>query len=198
MTITGLRKGDFDAPTDDVLASVGWPRQGVEVAVFDSDDNPVPVDQVGEIVCRGDVVMKGYWNNPDASLTALRGGWLHTGDLGVMNSEGRLTLHDRSKDLIIAGGSNIYPREVEEVLLSFPGVAEAAVVGEKDVEWGEHVVAFIVTDRAANVTEAALDIHCLQRIARFKRPRRYVFLEQLPKNSYGKVLKRELSQSLSR
>jgi acyl-CoA synthetase (AMP-forming)/AMP-acid ligase II len=113
-----------------------------------------------------------------------------------LDANGRLTLRDRSKDVIISGGSNIYPREVEEVLLSHPGVAEAAVVGQADPEWGEVVVAFVVHAGAEVCPAAALDAHCLARIARFKRPKAYVFVDQLPKNSYGKVLKRELSQRL--
>jgi fatty-acyl-CoA synthase len=133
-------------------------------------------------------VMSGYWNNPDATRKTLKNGWLHTGDMGSFDVRGYLTLRDRSKDVVISGGSNIYPREVEEVLLEHPGVSEAAVVGAPDPDWGEIVVAFIV----GAVDPAELDSHLLQRIARFKRPKRYEFIDELPKNSYGKVLKREL------
>lgn len=136
--------------------------------------------------------MSGYWNNPRATADTLRDGWLHTGDLGSFDDRGYLTLRDRSKDVVISGGSNIYPREVEEALLEHPGVAEAAVVGAPDAEWGEVVVAFIV----GCADERALDAHLLERIARFKRPKRYVLVEELPKNSYGKVLKRELRERL--
>lgn len=136
--------------------------------------------------------MSGYWNNPRATADTLRDGWLHTGDLGSFDDRGYLTLRDRSKDVVISGGSNIYPREVEEALLEHPGVAEAAVVGAPDAEWGEVVVAFIV----GCADERALDAHLLERIARFKRPKRYVVVEELPKNSYGKVLKRELRERL--
>ena len=136
--------------------------------------------------------MSGYWNNPRATADTLRDGWLHTGDLGSFDDRGYLTLRDRSKDVVISGGSNIYPREVEEALLEHPGVAEAAVVGAPDAEWGEVVVAFIV----GCADERALDTHLLERIARFKRPKRYVLVEELPKNSYGKVLKRELRERL--
>lgn len=136
--------------------------------------------------------MSGYWNNPRATADTLRDGWLHTGDLGSFDDRGYLTLRDRSKDVVISGGSNIYPREVEEALLEHPGVAEAAVVGAPDAEWGEVVVAFIV----GCADECALDAHLLERIARFKRPKRYVVVEELPKNSYGKVLKRELRERL--
>jgi acyl-CoA synthetase (AMP-forming)/AMP-acid ligase II len=137
--------------------------------------------------------MSGYWNNPEASAATLRNGWLYTGDMGSFDVRGYLTLRDRSKDVVISGGSNIYPREVEEVLLEHPGVSEASVVGAPDAEWGEVVVAFIV----GAVDSAELDAHLLQRIARFKRPKRYVFVDELPKNSYGKVLKRELRNQLA-
>jgi acyl-CoA synthetase (AMP-forming)/AMP-acid ligase II len=137
--------------------------------------------------------MSGYWQNPDATRATLKEGWLYTGDMGSFDARGFLTLRDRSKDVVISGGSNIYPREVEEVLLEHPGVCEACVVGTPDAEWGEVVVAFIV----GAVDPAALDAHLLRRIARFKRPKRYEFVDELPKNSYGKVLKRELRASLA-
>ncbi|MCV7385823.1 AMP-binding protein [Mycolicibacter longobardus] len=195
MTITGLRRADHGGHVDQdaILGSVGWPRSGVEVAVLRDDGTRAPVGEVGEIVCRGDVVMAGYWNNPEATAEALRDGWLFTGDKGSFDSRGFLTLRDRSKDVVISGGSNIYPREVEEALLSHPGVSEAAVVGTPDPEWGEIVVAFVVGDTAA----AELDSHLLERIARFKRPKRYEFVDALPKNSDGKVLKRELRATLA-
>jgi fatty-acyl-CoA synthase len=194
MTITALRRGDHQSADDAVLGSVGYPRSGVQVAVLREDGTPAASGEVGEIVCRGDVVMSGYWNQPGATRETLRNGWLHTGDLGSFDAAGYLTLRDRSKDVVISGGANIYPREVEEALLEHPGVSEACVVGAPDAEWGEVVVAFIVG--AADPVE--LDAHLLQRIARFKRPRRYVFTDQLPKNSYGKVLKRELRSRLAR
>jgi long-chain acyl-CoA synthetase len=140
--------------------------------------------------------MAGYWGNPDATAAALRDGWLFTGDVGCLDADGFLTLKDRSKDLIISGGSNIYPREVEESLLSAPGVAEVAVVGARDAEWGEVVVAFVVTQPGVPVAASDLDRHCLERMARFKRPKRYVFVEELPKNNYGKVLKTALRHRL--
>ncbi|MGW0162702.1 AMP-binding protein [Mycobacterium sp. NPDC003323] len=192
MTITGLRRADHEAAPDAVLGSVGYPRSGVEVAVLDADGRPAAMGDVGEIVCRGDVVMSGYWNNPTATAATLVGGWLHTGDMGSFDGRGFLTLRDRSKDVVISGGSNIYPREVEEVLIEHPGVQEACVVGAPDEEWGEVVVAFIVGTAA----KTDLDAHLLDRIARFKRPKRYVYVEDLPKNSYGKVLKRELREQV--
>lgn len=191
MTITGLRRADHFGD-DTILGSVGYPRSGVQVAVLRDDGTPAPAGEIGEIVCRGDVVMAGYWNNPDGTAEAIREGWLFTGDKGSFDERGYLTLRDRSKDVVISGGSNIYPREVEEALLDHPGVAEAGVVGMADAEWGEIVVAFVVGDASAD----ELDSHLLERIARFKRPKRYEFVDALPKNSYGKVLKRELRRLL--
>lgn len=197
MTITGLRREDHDSNDDDALGSVGWPRSGVEVSIFDEAGRRLPAGEVGEIACRGDVVMTGYWNNPAATAAALRDGWLLTGDMGFIDVAGKLTLQGRSKDLIISGGSNIYPREVEEVLLSCTGVAEAGIVGQHDPEWGEIVVAFVVREPGGvAVDESVLDAHCRSRIARFKRPKLYVFVEALPKNNYGKVVKRELARML--
>lgn len=193
MTITGLRRADHVDADDATLGSVGYPRSGVEVAVLSEDGSRAAVDEIGEIVCRGDVVMSGYWNNPTATAATLKDGWLHTGDMGSFDARGYLTLRDRSKDVVISGGSNIYPREVEEALLEHPDVVEAGVVGAPDPEWGEVVVAFVVGEVDAD----ALDTHLLERIARFKRPKRYEFIDALPKNSYGKVLKRELRERLT-
>jgi acyl-CoA synthetase (AMP-forming)/AMP-acid ligase II len=200
MTITALSKadhGDRDHPEwRDRMQSVGVPRTDVEVRVVDGDDRDLPVGEVGEVVVRGDVVMAGYWRQPDATAEALRGGWLHTGDVGSFDAHGYLTLRDRSKDLIISGGMNIYPREVEEALLCHPGVRAAAVVGRSHTEWGETVVAFVVADTETSPTVEDLDRTCLDRIARFKRPRDYRFVDALPTNNYGKVLKRELRDQL--
>lgn len=196
MTITSLRRKDHETQDESVLSSVGCARTGIEVAVVDPEGLPVPPGVVGEIVCRGDVVMSGYWNNVKGTADALRGGWLYTGDMGSMDPRGYLTLRDRSKDVVISGGSNIYPREVEEALLSHPAVAEVCVVGQVDDEWGEVVVAFIVPASTSTVAPDELDRHCLERIARFKRPKHYHFIAALPKNSYGKVLKRELKVRL--
>jgi long-chain acyl-CoA synthetase len=182
MTITGLPQ-EFHARKDR-LETCGYARTGVEVRVLES----------GEIVTRSDCVMAGYWENPEATAQALRGGWLHTGDIGRMDEQGFLTILDRSKDLIISGGSNIYPREIEEVLLRHPGVLECSVVGRPHPEWGEEVVAFIVAN--AEIKPEELDLICLSNIARFKRPREYRFIEALPKNNYGKVLKTELRKRL--
>jgi fatty-acyl-CoA synthase len=193
MTITGLRRADHLGADDAVLGSVGYARSGVDVAVLRDDGSPAAIGEIGEIVCRGDVVMSGYWNNPEATAATMQNGWLRTGDMGSFDDRGYLTLRDRSKDVVISGGSNIYPREVEEALIQHPGVTEACVVGAPDPEWGEVVVAFVVGSAPA----ADLDAHLLQRIARFKRPKRYEFVDELPKNSYGKVLKRELRARLA-
>ena len=201
MTITALSKADHadDAHPRwrDRMQSVGLARTDTEVRVVDDDDAELPAGEVGEIVVRGDVVMAGYWNQPDATAEALRGGWLHTGDLGSFDADGYLTLRDRSKDLIISGGMNIYPREVEEVLLQHSGVGSVAVVGGPHPEWGETVVAFVVpADGDAPPSEEELDQTCLDRIARYKRPRDYRFVDELPTNNYGKVVKRELQDLL--
>jgi len=178
------------------LGSVGTPQDCVEIRIADGAGNAVPPGQIGEILVRGPQVMAGYWRNADATLETLRDGWLWTGDMGSMDEDGFLTLQDRSKDVIISGGSNIYPREVEEVLLSHDGVAEVCVIGRPDPDWGEAVVAFVVREQSRPVDDAALDRLCLDHIARFKRPKDYVFVPSLPKNAYGKVLKTELRQRL--
>jgi long-chain acyl-CoA synthetase len=192
MTITGLPQADHAARRK--LESCGFARTGVEVHVVDDEDRDLPPGEVGEIVTRSDCVMAGYWQNPEATAKTLRGGWLHTGDLGSLDEAGYLTIRDRSKDMIISGGSNIYPREIEEVLLRHPAVAECSVIGRAHPEWGEAVVAFVVA--RGPVTAGELDALCLEHIARFKRPREYRFVESLPKNNYGKVLKTELRQLL--
>ena len=181
------------------LASVGVARTGVEVCIAGADGRALPpgeAGEIGEVLVRGDVVMAGYWNDPDATAAALQGGWLHTGDLGAFDEDGFLTLKDRSKDVIISGGANIYPREVEEVLLTHPQVSEVSVVGRPHAEWGEDVVAFVVARGAGPPPEAELDALCLDNIARYKRPRAYRFVDDLPKNEYGKVLKTALRDAL--
>jgi len=191
MTISTLSKQDIADHKHprwrERLGSAGRPYSCVELMVADAQDRPLRQGEVGEILCRG-VIMAGYWQNPEATKASLRGGWLHTGDVGVFDAEGYLYLKDRSKDMIISGGSNIYPREVEEVLLTHDKVREVSVIGRPDREWGEVVVAYVVGEAKAS----ELDALCLSHIARFKRPKDYVFVDALPKNNYGKILKTEL------
>jgi len=198
MTITVLSR-DVHLATDDPrylqkLGSVGTARTDLEICIVDKNDNATKNGAVGEICVRGDVVMLGYWQNDAATQKTLRGGWLHTGDMGAIDEEGFLTLKDRSKDVIISGGSNIYPREVEEVILKHANVAEVSIVGRPHAEWGEEVVAFVVCSGDNIVTEIELDELCIANIARFKRPKEYRFLNELPKNNYGKVLKTQLRE----
>ncbi len=208
MTITAMSRAliaDAIARDDDArLGSVGLAQVGIEVRVGDERDRGLPAGGNGEVLVRGPTVMQGYWMNPEASRRALANGWLHTGDIGSLDADGYLTLKDRSKDLIISGGSNIYPREVEEVLLRHADVAEVAVVGRAHAEWGEEVVACVVV-RGGLVRDAdakrriehALDALCLGHIARFKRPKAYLFVDELPKNNTGKVLKTELRRRVA-
>ena len=179
------------------LASIGVAQTPVQIRVTDAHGNDLPQGEIGEVLIKGDSVMAGYWRHPEATSAAIRDGWLFTGDMGCLDASGFLTLKDRSKDLIICGGSNVYPREVEEMLLRAPGVSEVAVVGAPDPEWGEIIVAFVVSLPNASVSAQALDAFCLEEIARFKRPKRYELVDSLPKNNYGKVLKTELRQRLS-
>jgi long-chain acyl-CoA synthetase len=203
MTITAMDRAllaDAIARGDDALiASVGSAQTGIDVRVAGQDDESLPAGEIGEVLVRGPTVMRGYWRNAEATRRTLCNGWLHTGDVGVMSDDGFLTLKDRSKDLIISGGSNIYPREVEEVLQRHPDVAEVAVVGRAHPDWGEEVVACVVTrgGSAGKDLEPALDALCLSEIARFKRPKAYVFLDALPKNNTGKVLKTVLREQLA-
>jgi acyl-CoA synthetase (AMP-forming)/AMP-acid ligase II len=201
MTITALPKSTH-VPSENPnyltrLTSVGVARTDVEVRVVNDFDEPLRAGEIGEVVCRGDVVMTGYWRDLQATADTLRGGWLHTGDIGSFDEDGYLTLKDRAHDVIISGGSNIYPREVEEALLAHPGVAEVSVVGRRDPKWGEAVVAFVVAKPDAALTAETLNAACSDRIARFKRPQEYRFVESLPKNNYGKVLKTELRAQLA-
>jgi len=196
MTITSLRRerhADVDHPRYlERLASVGTAQSVVSVRITGEGGAELPTGETGEIEVKGATVMLGYWNNPAANAETLKDGWLRTGDVGRLDDDGFLTLSDRSKDVIISGGTNIYPREVEEALLTHPAVAEVSAIGVADPEWGENVVACVVLAQGASADDAALDAHCQAAIARFKRPKRYVYLEALPKNNYGKVLKTEL------
>ena len=200
MGISGLSRADVSDRTHPNwrarLGSVGQAQSAVQVQIGNEAGKALPIGETGEIMVRGDTVMPGYWQNPDASEKTVLDGWLMTGDLGFLDEEGYITMVDRSKDMIISGGSNIYPREVEEVLLTHSSVDEVSVVGRHHDEWGEIVVAFVVPKQGHPLDITALDAHCLDHIARFKRPKHYVEIESLPKNNYGKVLKTELRQKL--
>lgn len=202
MTITGLSKHDHEGARDDLhlarLASCGTARTGVEIRVVDESGQEVPTGELGEVITRSDTRMLGYWNNEKATLSTIREGWLWTGDIGTMDDRGYLTLRDRSKDMIIRGGSNIYPREIEEVLLRHPAIVEVSVVGREHPDLGEEPVAFVVTQPGQVVTSEEMDTLCLDNMARFKRPREYIFSESLPKNNYGKILKTELRKTFSK
>lgn len=191
MAITALSRDEIANGPPEVLASVGRAQSPVRVRIAGSDGQTLPPGEVGEILVRGTPVMAGYWQDTAATAKTLKDGWLATGDMGSLDEGGYLTLRDRSKDVIISGGTNIYPREVEEALLTHPCVSEVSVIGRPDPEWGEVVVACVVA--CGDVPDpAVLDAHCLEMIARFKRPKAYVFLPELPKNNYGKVLKTAL------
>ena len=198
MTCTSLGKDEHVVGDDPVkhrrLASAGRATTAVQVRVVDDDDRPVPPDAMGEIVVRGDLVMKGYWNRPEATAEALRGGWLHTGDIGSLDRDGYLYITDRKKDMIISGGSNIYPREIEEVICAHAGVFEVSVIGVPDDKWGEAVKALVVRREGASVTEGEIIEHCKHHLGSYKKPQSIEFLPVLPKNAYGKVLKRELRE----
>ena len=202
MTITGLSKADHRADNQgldhDRLMSCGGPRSGVEVRVVNATGQELPAGELGEVVTRSAAVMSGYWNNPTATANALRDGWLWTGDIGFLDKRGYLSLRDRSKDMIISGGSNIYPREIEEVLLLHPSVLECSVVGRSHPDWGEEVIAFIVPRSDKKPTLEELNQICTAHIARFKRPKEFKFVDVLPKNNYGKVLKTSLRDMLKK
>jgi acyl-CoA synthetase (AMP-forming)/AMP-acid ligase II len=174
------------------LASAGFARTDVEVKIFDSNDKELPPCKMGEIVTRSDLVMKGYWRNPEATADTIKNGWLHTGDMGYMDESGYLFIMDRSKDMIISGGENIYPREIEEVLVKHPAVREVAVIGVPDPRWGEAVKAVVSCAEGKSTTEDELIAFCKDNIASYKKPKSVDFVDELPKNNYGKILKREL------
>jgi long-chain acyl-CoA synthetase len=201
MTITALGR-DWHKRSDHPrylqrLASVGTAQSVMQVRVTDRDGKPLPAGETGEVEAKGTAVMLGYWNNPNANAETLKDGWLRTGDVGRLDQDGFLTLSDRSKDVIISGGTNIYPREVEEALLTHPDVREVSAIGVPDPDWGEIVVACVVLEQGVSADDGRLDAHCLASIARFKRPKRYVYLDALPKNNYGKVLKTSLREMMA-
>jgi acyl-CoA synthetase (AMP-forming)/AMP-acid ligase II len=177
------------------MGSVGKPMLGVDLRLVDDDGRDVAPGEVGEVVYRGPFVMAGYHGNEEATRDAFAGGWFHSGDLAVRDDEGYLRLVDRKKDLIISGGENVYPAEVERVLAEHPGVADAAVVGVPHPRWVETPVAFVVPDGDDAPTKEELVAHCRERLAGYKKPSAVVFVEALPRNAAGKVLKRELRKA---
>jgi long-chain acyl-CoA synthetase len=176
------------------VRSIGKPIWGVEIRVLDTDEQPLPpgTQNVGEIVIRGHNVMKGYYKNPEATEEAFRGGWFHTGDLAYADEDGYLFIVDRKKDLIIRGGFNVYPREIEDVLYGHPAIAEAAVIGRPDEKLGQEVVAVVVLKQGANVTSDDVVSYCKERLAAYKYPRAVRIVAELPKGPTGKILKKEL------
>lgn len=197
MTITYLPPS-VSAREAEQLASVGTAHPNVELRLFDEAGTTVPIGAMGEVCVQSAVVMLGYWNDADATQEVLKGGWLHTGDLGRLDESGYLYLLDRKKDLIVSGGSNIYPREVEEVLIAYPGVAAVAVIGVPDRHWGESVHAVVQPKPGVRLTASELITFCQTQIASYKKPRTVDFVTELPVSGYGKVLKRELREQWQR
>jgi acyl-CoA synthetase (AMP-forming)/AMP-acid ligase II len=198
ITITGLSAAahaQLLAAGDDRIGSAGTIRTDVEARAVDADDQELPPGEPGEVVVRGDVVMAGYWGDPEATAEAMRGGWLHTGDIGSFDEQGYLFLLDRAKDMIITGGNNVYPREVEEVIVEHPAVANAVVLGIPHQYWGEAVHAVLVLEPGAEVSAQEIIAHCAGSLAGYKKPKSVEFRDELPVSGYGKVLRRELRES---
>ena len=197
ITITGMtaaRHAELLAAGDPRIGSAGQIRTDVEARCVGEDDEPLGPGEAGEVVVRGDVVMPGYWNNPQASAEALRGGWLHTGDIGMFDEAGYLFLLDRAKDMIISGGNNVYPREVEEIIIQHPAVADVCVVGVPDPYWGEAVHAVVVRAPGADVSPSEIMTHCAGHLAGYKKPKAVDFVEALPVSGYGKILRRDVRE----
>jgi long-chain acyl-CoA synthetase len=195
ITIAGLSTtahAELLAAGDPRISSAGTIRTDVEARIVDADDNELPAGEVGEIVARGDVVMTGYWDNPEATAETLRDGWLHTGDVGMLDDRGYLFLLDRAKDMIISGGNNVYPREVEEVLIQHPAVRNVVVIGIPDPYWGEAVHAVIVLEDGVTATAEDIVSYCAQHLAGYKKPKAVDFVSELPVSGYGKILRREV------
>ena len=178
----------------ELLLSAGKPILGTEARIVDEDDNPVPNGTMGELLIRGPQVMKGYWNLPEETAEALRGGWMHTGDAGTMDDEGYVYIQDRVKDMILSGGENVYPRVVEDVLFKHPAVADAAVIGVPDEQWGETVKAVVVLRDGQSATGEEIVEFCRSHLGEFELPRSVDTVPALPRNASGKVLKRELRE----
>jgi acyl-CoA synthetase (AMP-forming)/AMP-acid ligase II len=182
------------AEKPDLLLSAGRPLVGTEIKIVDEDDNPVPTGEIGEIAGRGPQLMRCYWNLADESAQALRGGWMHTGDAGIVDEDGFVYVQDRVKDMIVSGGENVYPRVVEEVLFKHPAIADAAVFGVPHEQWGEAVKAAVVLREGQTVTEEEIVEFCRGQLGGYQIPRSIDFIGALPRNPTGKVLKRELRE----
>ncbi len=178
----------------DLLLSAGRPVVGTDLRIVDEDDTPLPNGTIGEIIARGPQLMRGYWNLADESAEALKGGWMHTGDAGTMDDDGYIYIQDRVKDMIVSGGENVYPRVVEDVLFQHPAVADAAVIGVPDEQWGETVKAIVVLREGQTATAEELIDFCRDKLAGFERPRSAEFIDELPRNPSGKVIKRQLRE----
>jgi fatty-acyl-CoA synthase len=176
------------------LESAGRAVMGTEVRIVNEEGKALPPGELGEIIGQGDQVMQGYWQLPEATADTLKDGWLHTGDLGTMDEEGYVYVVDRMKDMIVSGAENVYPREIEEVLFSHPAVADAACIGVPSEQWGEEVKAIVVLKSDAKATDEEIMDFCRGKLAGYKRPRSVDFVDALPKNLSGKVLKRELRE----
>lgn len=195
MTATYLPHAEHvlgDQQTEERLASAGYERTGMEVRIVDDAGVTCPPGELGEIVVRGPAVMLGYWNRPEATAEALKDGWLHTGDIGMTDTNGYVFVLDRMKDLIITGGANVYAREVEELLLTHDEIAAVAVIGLSDRDWGERVTAIVVREPNATLTAEDVIAYAGAHLASYKRPKQVEFVDELPLSAYGKVLKREL------
>jgi acyl-CoA synthetase (AMP-forming)/AMP-acid ligase II len=192
-TIVALDPEDHDPAGSPRMRSVGTPLQGVEIKIIDEQGNELGPREVGEIATRSSKNMKGYWNNPDATAATIDSqGWLRTGDAGYLDEDGYLYIHDRVKDMIISGGENVYPAEVENAVFSHPYIADVAVIGVPDEKWGEAVKACVVLKPGKSLTEAEVIAHARTHIAGYKCPKSVDFIDVLPRNSSGKVLRREL------
>ena len=174
------------------LRSCGKVYPGVEIKIVDESNNSLPNNEVGEILIKSDVIMKGYWNRPEANEDAIIDGWFYTGDAGCLDEDGFLYIHDRVKDMIISGGENIYPAEIENALMSHPDIADAAAVGIPDDKWGETVKGFVILKQDSNITEKEIITYTKEQIAAYKCPSSIDFITEMPRNPSGKILRREL------
>ncbi len=192
MTADDHRAALADKPH--LLRSCGRAVFGTEIRVVDEQGNPLPPGEIGEIVARGPQLMKGYWKRDDATAKTIVDGWLHTGDAGRMDEEGYVYIQDRVKDMIISGGENIYPAELENILMGHPQIQDAAVIGVADEKWGEVPFAVLVSGGAAELTPDELVAFCRGKLAGYKIPRQLAYVEALPRNPTGKILKKDLRE----